>query len=175
MTSPHDAPVQVETKVLTLRRHGRHLALPVLVLLAIAAAGGYWIGGLPEPWMNWWAAIGAAALALLLGIGPILGWLVSRATVTTRRVILRSGIFVHHRTEVPLARVRSVGLRRGPVQRMFGSGDVRLLVGSDAPVVLPDVPGCTRAVEALQELVEQNFALGTEGSAGAMDRPAPST
>lgn len=173
MTSPSESSLHIETKVLTLRRHGRRLTIPVVALVAIAAASGYWIGALPEPWMNWWAGIGAVALALILGVVPIVGWLASRATITTRRVILRNGVFVHHRSEVPLSRVRSVSLRRGPVQRLFGAGDVQLLVGADAPLVLRDVPGCARAVEALQELIEQNFgSLATVGG-GPLGFAAP--
>ena len=159
MTLPPDQPVQVEVPVLSVRRHGRHLALPVLFLFAIAVAAGFWVGGLPEAWMNWAAGAGAVLLAVVLGIGPILSWLVTRSTVTSRRVIQRYGVVVHHRNEVPLSRVRSVNLTRGPVQRMFGSGDVHLLVGAEDPVVLSDVPGCTAIVDALQELVEQNFVL----------------
>lgn len=83
MTFPPDQPVPVEVSLLRLRRHGRHLALPVLVLVAVAAAAGFWVGGLPEAWMNWLAGLGALALALLLGVGPILSWMTNRTTVTS--------------------------------------------------------------------------------------------
>lgn len=149
-----------------LHRHGRRLALPVLALIALAAASGFWVGSLPEAWMNWAAGLGAAALALLLGIGPLLGWLTSRVTITSRRVILRDGFFVHRRVEVPMSRVREVRSRRGPVQRMFGSGDIELLVGPDTPTVLRDLPGPDLVVDALQELIEQNFEPGAIAAGG---------
>lgn len=174
MSLPPDQPVQVEVPVLSVRRHGRHLALPVLFLFAISAAAGFWVGGLPQAWMNWAAGAGAVLLAVALGIGPILGWLVTRSTITSRRVIQRHGVVVHHRNEVPLSRVRSVRLTRGPVQRMFGSGDVQLLVGAEEPVVLSDVPGCAAIVDALQELVEQNFVLhGGAAHPGPQHAAAP--
>lgn len=81
-------------------------------------------------------------------------------------MIQRRGFFVHHRTEVPLTRVRAVQSTRGPIQRMFGSGDVELLVGAEDPTVLQDVPGCAAVVDALQELIESNFALHTGQPAG---------
>lgn len=169
MTLPLDSQVAVEVQHFGLRRHGRHLTLPVLGLIALAAASGFWVGALPEAWMNWAAGIGAAVLAVLIGVGPILDWLTTRTTVTSRRVIQRHGLFVHERTEIPLSRVRGVRSVRGPVQRLFGSGDIELLVGADAPTVIRDVPGCVAVVDALQELIEQNFtAAGPEhGAPGA--------
>lgn len=149
----------VETTLFSLRRQGRVLTLPVLLLVALAAASGYFVGTLPEDWMNWAAGFGALALALLLGVGPVLGWLTNRVTVTTRRVILRRGFFVHRRSEVPLSRVREVRLKRGIVQRMFGSGDIELMVGVDAPILLRDVPAPGLAVDALHELIEQNYLV----------------
>lgn len=157
---PEEPEVRVEAVVMRLHRHGRRLALPVIVLVALAAASGIWVGALPEPWMNWSAGAGAVVLALLLGIGPILSWLTRRVIVTNRRVILREGFFVQRRTEVPMTRIREVRSRRGPVQRLFGSGDVELLVGPEAPTRLRDVPGPALVIDALQELIERNFEPG---------------
>lgn len=154
---PLETPTQPEASLFSLRRHGRALTLPVLVLFMIAGASGFFVGALPEGWMNWAAGLGAIALALLLGVGPLLGWLTNRVTVTTRRVIVRRGFFVHRRSEVPLSRVREVRSKRSIVQRMFGSGDIELMVGADAPIVLRDVPAPADAIEALHELIEQNY------------------
>lgn len=157
MNGQPEAIVEVERPILSVRRQGRILTLPVLLLIALAAAAGYFVGSLPEAWMNWAAGLGALAIALLLGIGPILGWLTHRITITSRRVIVRRGFFVHHRSEIPLSRVREVRSKRGPLQRMAGAGDVELLVGPDAPTLLRDVPGPDAIVDALQELIEQNY------------------
>ena len=150
-----------EVVVLRFRRHGRRLVLPVLVLLVIASASGYWVGALPDGWMNLAAGLGAVLLALLLGVFPILAWLARRTTVTTRRVIVRGGFFVRHRSEVALARVREVRSRRSIGQRMCGAGDVELLVGTER-TVLSDVPGVELVVDALQELSERNYEHSTQ-------------
>lgn len=157
MTKRTEQAVQIELPILSLRKHGRVLTLPVLVLLALAAAAGYFVGRFSESWMNWAAGLGAIALALLLGIGPLLSWLVNRSTITTRRVVLRRGFFVHRRTEIPLSRIREVRLKRGPIQRMFKSGDVELVVGAEAPTVLRGVPGVIAVADALQELIEADY------------------
>ncbi|MBL5973827.1 MAG: PH domain-containing protein [Candidatus Leucobacter sulfamidivorax] len=168
---PPAATVEVETVVVRLRRHGRRLLLPLLVLLATAGAAGYWVGSFPEPWMNLAAACGAAAVALVLGVGPVLAWLATRVTITTRRVIVRRGFFVRHRSELQLARVREVRARRGLVQRMFGSGDVELVVGVEAPAVLRDVPGPVAVVDALHELIARDYARETAGMVAATGLP----
>lgn len=149
-----------EAVVIRFHRHGRRLGLPVIMLLALAAASGYAVGSFPEAWMNLLAGICAGALALLVGVIPILVWLARRVTVTTRRIIMRHGVLVHHRAEVSLGRVREVRLRRGPVQRLLGAGDIELFVGADAPTRLVDVPGAVAVVDALHELVERNYLRG---------------
>lgn len=149
---------QPEVVVVRFRRHGRRLVLPVVVLCVVAAVAGFWVGRLPEGWMNLAAAAGAVAVGVLLGVAPILSWLAGRTTVTTRRVIVRSGLFVRHRSELALARVREVRQRRGLGQRLWGTGSIDLLHGAER-LVLHDVPGVGDTAEALQELMERSFAV----------------
>lgn len=151
-----------ELVVVRFRRHGRHLILPVIVLLAVAAATGFWLGTFPEEWMNLLAGVGAILIAVLLGVLPVLAWLTQRTTVTTRRVITRSGFFVRHRSEVAFSRVREVRTRRGIIQRMRGAGDIDLLHGTDT-LVLSDVADVVVITEALQELMERNYEHFTRG------------
>lgn len=148
---------QPEVVVLRFRRHGRRLAFPAIVMIAVAGAAGYWVGALPDAWMNLVAAAAAAAVGLLLGIVPVLAWTARRTTVTTRRVIVRRGILVHQRNEVPLSRVREVRARRGPIQRLWGSGDIELLHGSES-LRIEDAPGAVRIADALNDLMERNYA-----------------
>lgn len=154
--SPSALQAAPETIVARVRRHGRHLTFPVIVLLAIAVASGYFIGTFPEAWMNLVAALGAVLLAVLLGIAPILSWLSRRAVVTTRRVIVHHGFFVRHRSEVSLARVREVRSKQNPVQRLFGSGDIDLYVGAE-PTRIHDAPAAKDLHAAVQELSEKSY------------------
>ncbi|MBL3699039.1 PH domain-containing protein [Leucobacter luti] len=163
-----------EVVVLRFRAHARRIVLPALVLIAVAAAAGFWVGRLPEAWMNLAAAAGAGLVALLLGVLPILGWLAGRTTITSRRVIVRRGLFVRHRWELALARVREVRQRRSIGQRLWGTGSIDLLHGAER-MVLDDVPGTDETAEALQELVERNFAYESrlhQASAGLPPFPA---
>lgn len=153
-----------------VRRHGRHLTLPVALLFVVAGVGGFYIGTLPELWMNLLAAAAALLLVVFGAIGPILAWLARRVVVTTRRVIVHHGFFVRHRTEVSLARVREVRSKQNPIQRMWGSGDIDLHVGAEATRI-PDAPGLDALHAALQELTERSYdeqvrASGFAGGAG---------
>lgn len=149
-----------ETVVLRVRRHGRVLVLPILVLIVVAGAAGYWVGALPESWMNLTAGAGAVAIALLFGFWPILAWLTRRTTITNHRIIFRHGVFVRHRAEMPFTRVREVRSRRSLPQRVFGSAHIDLYVGVEH-TTLRDVPGAALVNDALQELVARNYEHST--------------
>lgn len=149
-----------EVIVLRIRPHGRRLLFPALAVAAIAAATGFWVGALPEEWMNVLAGLGAAVLAVVLGLLPLVSWLTCRTVITSRRVIVRGGLFVRHRSEVQLSRVREVRTRRGMLQRMWGASDIDLMFGAEA-VTLQDVPGAADVAEALQDLMERNYAHAT--------------
>lgn len=143
-----------ERVVARLRRHARVLILPTVALLAVAGGAGYAVGFVEETWQLLALAGGALLLVLLLCLLPYLAWLTARTTITTRRVIMRRGVFVRVRNEVAHARIREVTVRKTPGQSLFGSGDVRLDVGQETPVVLHDLPKPQLVQGALHELVE---------------------
>jgi uncharacterized membrane protein YdbT with pleckstrin-like domain len=148
-----------ERVVARLRRHARVLALPALLLVAVAGATGYVVPVLDEGWPRL-AAVVVAALVVLVGcVIPYLSWLAARTTITTRRVIVRRGLFVRVRRELWHRRGYDVQVRRGWLQRTAGTGDVRLETGHDVPVVLRDVPDPLAVQAALHELMASAHAL----------------
>ncbi len=160
---PAAPPAQpAERVVARVRRHARVLILPALLLIVVAGATAYAVGVLGEAWQQL-AAVGAAVFLVLLGcLLPFLAWLTRRATITTRRLILRSGIFVRVREEVLHNRGNDVAVRRTWGQSLFGSGDVRIDIGRERPVVLKDVPKPDLVQAALHELIEDAHAAYTE-------------
>ncbi|GAA1749652.1 PH domain-containing protein [Agromyces humatus] len=151
-----------ERVVARVRRHARVLILPALLLILVAGATTYAVGILGEAWQQL-TAVGAALFVVLLGcLLPFLAWLTRRATITTRRLILRSGIFVRVREEVLHNRANDVTVRRTWGQGAFGSGDVRIDIGRERPVVLKDVPKPDLVQAALHELIEDAHATFTE-------------
>lgn len=149
-------PLGSERVVARLRPHARAVFWPTALLLAVAAATGFFGGALPEEWQNI-AVYCAAALILLTGwLVPVLRWATSSYTITTRRTVVRRGILVRSRQELLHSRARDVTVRKGALQSLFGSGDVLLDSGSEYPVVLADVPSADLVQSALHDLIERH-------------------
>jgi uncharacterized membrane protein YdbT with pleckstrin-like domain len=131
------------------------LIVPALLLIATAGGAAYGLAALPEAWQQL-VVLGVALVIVLLGsFLPFLAWLTRRTTITTRRIILRSGVFVRLRQELLHSRGYDVTLRRSWAQSAFGSGDVRIDTGHEHPVVLRDVPNPQLLQVALDELMAQ--------------------
>lgn len=162
-----------ELRVARLRPHARRLFWSALVVIATAGAVGYFTDNLPAPFEDWmlWAAAGAAVL--LLAVAPYLRWLSRTYTVTTRRVIVQSGVLGRRRAELLHARGYTIRERRGPLQRMWGSGTLTLTNGIDAPVRLVDVPSVRLVHEALADQVEVNQILAHRDSHATPIVPGP--
>ena len=164
MTSQTAAPTAMpaERVVARVRRHARILILPAALLIVVAGVATYAIAVAAEPWQDL-AIAGVATLVVLVGsFLPFLSWLTRRTTITTRRVILRSGIFVRVRQELLHGRGYDVTVRRSWAQGAFGSGDVRIDTGGERPVVLKDVPKPELVQGALHELVEETRTITTD-------------
>ncbi|HEY9324648.1 MAG TPA: PH domain-containing protein [Agromyces sp.] len=147
-----------ERVVARVRRHARILILPAILLILVAGATAYGIGIVPETWQVL-AVLGGAVVVVLLGsFLPFLAWLTRRTTITTRRVIVRSGVAIRVRQELPLSRGHDVTVRRTWGQSAFGSGDVRIETGHEKPLVLKDVPNPTLVQGALHELMGEEQA-----------------
>jgi uncharacterized membrane protein YdbT with pleckstrin-like domain len=143
-----------EAVVARLRPHGRALFWPSLALILILGATGYFYGTFDEPWQNLAVLAGALLLGILLWLLPLLHWLGRHYTITTRRIVLRSGFFVRVRQELLHSRGYDVTIRKNVLQSVFRSGDVLINTGLDKPIVLRDVPGADLVQAALHDLME---------------------
>ncbi|EPR76602.1 hypothetical protein ADILRU_1087 [Leifsonia rubra CMS 76R] len=148
--------VQREAIVARVRSHARALIFPGIVLLAAAGALGYFFGGFPEDWQNLAVLTAGLLLIVVVWFLPFFGWLARNYTITTRRIVLSSGVFVRVRQELLHSRGYDVTVRQNWVQRMFGSGDLIVNAGHDYPVVLRDIPSVTITQAALHDLMENN-------------------
>ena len=146
-----------ESVVARLRPHSRALFWPTLLLLVDAAVVGFFAGSLPEPWMNI-AALGVGVvLAIVLFVAPLFAWLGRHYTITTRRIVVRSGLLVRTRQELLHSRGYDVTVRKTGLQALFGSGDVLINTGLEHPLVLRDVPRADLVQSALHDLMERSL------------------
>lgn len=147
-----------EAVVARLRPHARALFWPTVLLLLVAAAVGFLSGTFHEQWQNTVLLSVAGAVALVGWLAPLLRWAARNYTITTRRVVVASGILARTRQEVLLSRVSEVTIERRGLQAVFRSGDVVL----NDEVVLADVPSAGLVLAAIHDLVE-----GTQPSFGS--------
>jgi uncharacterized membrane protein YdbT with pleckstrin-like domain len=146
-----------EAIVAQLRPHARVLVFPSIALLAILAATGYFAGSFTPAWLNYVVLAASALLVIFLFLVPLIGWLGRSYTITTRRIVLRSGILVRTRQELLHSRGYDVTVRQNGLQQLFGSGDVLINTGLDRPVVLRDIPSAALVQSALHELMERSL------------------
>ncbi|PRY68875.1 membrane protein YdbS with pleckstrin-like domain [Glaciihabitans tibetensis] len=147
---------EAERVIASLRPHARVLFWPSLVLIATAGLGTYFAGQLREDWQTGAVVVGAIVVAVLLWLLPTLAWLAKRYVITTRRIVLRQGLFVRTRQELLHSRGYDVTVRKHAMQSMFRSGNVQINTGLDHPVVLRDIPSADLVQAALHDLMESN-------------------
>jgi uncharacterized membrane protein YdbT with pleckstrin-like domain len=146
-----------ETVVARLRSHGRALFWPTVALTLAIGVATYLFGLFDELWQDLTVLAVACVLVYLLWLLPLMSWLGRHYTITTRRIVLRSGIFVRIRQEILHSRSYDVVVGQNALQSTFGSGDVLINTGLERPVVLRDVPGVDLVHEALLDLSEASI------------------
>lgn len=148
-----------ELLIARLRTSPRALFWSALLLIAVAGATGYFAGNLPSPYTDVMLFAGAGCVVLVLVVIPFIGWLSRRYTITTRRVIVTSGLFSRTSNELTHARGYTVTLRRGPLQRLWGGGNLTLSNGVDDPLKLVNIAHVRLVHEVLVDQVEVNQIL----------------
>ncbi|MCL3777357.1 MULTISPECIES: PH domain-containing protein [unclassified Actinomyces] len=132
-----------EVVVRHMRTHVKVLLWRILlqILLLSAAVVGSVLA--PDSWQPWgWIVIWTlfTAVTVPLFLIPWLRWTTTTYTVTSKRVITRSGIINKVGHDLPLSRISDVQQERTLTDRIFGAGTLRLQTSSDDPLVLTDVP-----------------------------------
>jgi len=143
-----------EVVIARLRAHSRALVVPTVWLLAVCAAYGFFGARFTQAWQSLTVLIVAAVFVVVGWLFPLVRWLARNYTITSRRVVVHSGIFVRERRELMHSRGYDVTVRRSWVQALLRSGDVVLSIGASTGVTLRDVPGAALVVETLHDLME---------------------
>lgn len=148
-----------EKVIFTAHSHWKNLVVPVVVTaLAVAALLLGLLLAFPDPetqaWQRWILAAVAAVVVVGFGVWPLLGWLASTDTLTTRRLISRRGVLAREGREIPVDRVQSVSYRRTLLDRMLGCGTLIVqTAGETSDVELHDVARIERRILQVQELL----------------------
>jgi len=153
MSIPAVAP-QAERVIVRLRPHARAMFWPAIALIAAAGAVGYLAFSFDESWARLSVWAGGALVLLFLFLFPLVHWLSTRYTITTRRIILRHGFFVRTRHEILHSRGYDITVTKTWLQSAFRSGSIHLRRGADGSLVMRDVPHADTVQSALHDLLE---------------------
>lgn len=148
-----------ELRVASFRGHARRLFWSALVLIVVAGACGWLYDNLPESLENWMLLAAAGTVVFLLVVLPFLFWWAHVYTITTRRVMERSGVLAARRRELTHVRGYTIQERRGILQRLWGAGTLTLSNGVDPPLRLANIPSVGLVHEVLVDQVEVNQIL----------------
>jgi uncharacterized membrane protein YdbT with pleckstrin-like domain len=171
---PDEVLTDEEEVVLHLHPHARAAVRPVLVLLvALAAVLGVWImlppttGGLIGV-----SVVGAVALFLALtrGVWPLLVWRSTHYVLTDERILLQDGVIARERRDLPLNRVNDHAMSQTLLDRMLGSGTLRIDSIGDRSAVLVSVPHAQHVQTLLYQLIETDRELHQDDED---EQPAP--
>lgn len=148
-----------ERVIFQAHSHWKNIFWPVVLLLAL---GGLvtvtlleWLPDVEDQGLARWAVIAVAGLlALAFGVWPIIVWLASSDTLTTRRLISRRGVFSREGRDIPIDRVQAVSYRRTLLDRMLGCGTLIVqTAGESSDVELTDVAHIERRLLQVQEII----------------------
>lgn len=146
-----------ETVLMHMRTHGKAMFWPAMGLIACGALLGIGAALIPydfRPVGQFAVAIVVGVLAAWWTVIPFLRWRTTTYTLTSYRLIARSGILNKTGTNLPLARVVDVTYERSLADRMLGCGTLRVQTAADAgAVVLPDVPDVEDVHVTMTELI----------------------
>ncbi len=145
-----------EKLVLVLRRHIKVLFTPILLLVVGLVALGLtaWLSG-AQPI----ALLIVAVIVLLIlarwALWPFLVWFNTLYAITTRRLILRSGVFNRTGHDMPLSRLNDVSFSHNLWERMLGCGTLVVESGGEmGQLKLDDIPKVELVQRTLYRLSE---------------------
>lgn len=148
-----------ELLIARFRSHARRLFWSALVLIGVFGATAYLYDNLPAPWENWMLLAASGVVVAVLVVVPFIVWAVRSYSITTRRIIVRSGAGARRSQELSHARGYTISVRRGLIQRLWGAGTITLNNGVDAPLRLVNVPSVALVHETLADQIEVSQIL----------------
>jgi uncharacterized membrane protein YdbT with pleckstrin-like domain len=149
-----------ETLVLVLRRHIKALFVPFLVFVVTVAAAvaiAVLTSGTGAQTVIW-IIVGVVAAVILARwvLWPFLVWRYTIHAITTRRLILRTGVFNRQGHDMPLSRLNDVSFQHTVWERMLGCGTLVVeSAGERGQLTLTDIPKVELVQRTLYRLADE--------------------
>ena len=166
MTLPRKLMIEGEQTIATTRTHIKVLFVPVIILLAVAAAGGYLAAsvgdngnGVPR-----WIVIGVAVVLALWGaVLPFARWFAWTYTLTNKRIVEQKGLLTRTGRVIPLSRINDVSFEKNLNDRILGCGTLVIHDASEtAGLELRDIPHIEALHRTVTGLVDQAHGRSDE-------------
>ncbi|HVE97893.1 MAG TPA: PH domain-containing protein [Mycobacteriales bacterium] len=148
-----------EEMVFDLRPHWKAVVGATLLAPLIVGLASFGVARIPEGSLQTAlraiAVVVAAGLFFAFCVVPYLKWLSTHFVVTTRRVIMRSGVLGRSGRDLPLFRINDVTFEHSFFERLLGSGTLIVeSAGERGQVTLADIPHPEDVQRELYKLIE---------------------
>jgi len=168
MTLPRKLMIDGEQTVMTTRTHVKVLLVPLIILLAVSAAGAFlaattsgilWGG---RPVLMWLVIVVSLGLVVFGSVIPFLRWYLWTYTLTNKRIVEQRGILTRSGRVIPLNRINDVAFEKNLNDRILGSGTLVIHDASETQgLELHDIPHIEDMHRTITTLVDAEHA-GTE-------------
>lgn len=167
-----------EVLVLSLRPHVKTLFQPALVLLVATPIAVMLIGLIPDwgirAWLGWSVTVVAALIVLRWTVWPFVVWWNTVYAVTTRRLVIREGVFAREGHDMPLTRLNDVSFEHSFWERLLGCGTLMVeSAGERGQIVLDDLPRVEQVQRTLYQLSDDARASSHGRAAHPQDDVDP--
>jgi uncharacterized membrane protein YdbT with pleckstrin-like domain len=156
---------QDEVLVLVLRPHVKRLIGPVVLLLVVAPVTTFVAGLVPagaaQPLLRGAVVLAAALVLLRWTVWPFMVWWNTIYVITSRRLVMRHGVFSRSGHDMPLTRLNDVSFTHNMFERLLGCGTLVVeSAGERGQVVLVDVPKVEQVQRTLYRLSDDARSAG---------------
>jgi membrane protein YdbS with pleckstrin-like domain len=163
MTLPRKLMIDGEQTVATTRTHVKVLFVPVIILLAVGAAGGYLAASVGTGVARWIVIAVAVVLALWGAVLPFVRWFLWTYTLTNKRIVEQKGILTRTGRVIPLSRINDVAFEKNLNDRILGCGTLVIHDASEqAGLELRDIPHIEDLHRTVTGLVDQAHRTSDE-------------
>ncbi|KQY58527.1 hypothetical protein ASD11_02370 [Aeromicrobium sp. Root495] len=153
-----------EKSITTTRTHVKVLFLPFLILIVVAAAGGFLFGKTKDTWDGnlGYVVLAVAVVLVLWGtVLPFLRWYLWTYTLTNKRLVEQKGILTRQGRVIPLSRVNDVAFEKNLNDRVLGCGTLIIHDASEqAGLELRDIPHIEDFHRTIASLVDVAHGAG---------------
>jgi membrane protein YdbS with pleckstrin-like domain len=163
-----------EELVVDTHPHWKALIVPAIVLPVVVGLACWGFFAMTDFSGRKYAQIAVAVIALAVIVWacvfPWLRWRTTRFIVTSRRVVIRTGVITRTGRDIPLTRVNDVTYTHGPIDRLLGCGTLLIESGGErGQLVVNELPHVAAIQRRLSDLVEDANA----SRPGAAERTEP--